>query len=357
MNKEVKIGFVVVVALVILYWGISYLAGSNIFKKQFEYHAIYTSVDGLLVSNDVRYQGFKVGRVTNIKYLPEKNQWLVSFSITEESLKIKNDALAYISSADILGSMIIELIDVQKGDHFLTPNDTLTGVLRPDLQQQVDERLRPLVFKIEGLIGSVDSVIHTISLLLDKETRDHIKASFEKIPQAVQNILYATEITDSIVSNLQRSRIQDIIANFSVLSENLKNKSGAMGSIIDNLANITDSLKQANIKSTLLSINAVMLKTEKIMEKIERGEGSLGLLVNDEQLYNDLTHAVKDLDYLLMDVRSNPKRFVRFSVFGGGNKKNEIKRDTAEIKKLSDPLIQTLIRKEFKHKLDSIRKN
>jgi phospholipid/cholesterol/gamma-HCH transport system substrate-binding protein len=159
------------------------------------------------------------------------------------------------------------------------------------------------------------------------------------------------------VSNLQRSRIQDIIANFSVLSENLKNKSGAMGSIIDNLANITDSLKQANIKSTLLSINAVMLKTEKIMEKIERGEGSLGLLVNDEQLYNDLTHAVKDLDYLLMDVRTNPKRFVRFSVFSGGNKKKEINRDTAEIKKLSDPLIQTLIRKEFKHKLDSIRKN
>ena len=91
------------------------------------------------------------------------------------------------------------------------------------------------------------------------------------------------------------------------------------------------------------------------MEKIEHGEGSLGLLVNDEQLYNDLTHAVKDLDYLLMDVRTNPKRFVRFSVFGGGDKKNEIKRDTAEIKKLSDPLIQTLIRKEFKHKLDSLR--
>lgn len=355
MNREVKIGIVVVIAVLLLYAGGSYLSGNNVFKEQNDYHVVYDKVEGLLVGNEVRYEGFKVGRVDNISYLAASDQWLVTFSITEESIQMKNKTLAYISSADILGTMIIQLDSLQQGDRLAIPNDTLLGRLKPDIREDIDRRLRPLVLKIEGLIGSVDSVISVVTLLLDEDTRNNIKQSLDKIPQAIQNILHATEVTDTIINQLERSRIQDIVNNMAVITENFKNNSASINKIIRNFEGISDSLSESEIKQTFLTINSVMSRTDSVLAKIEKGEGTIGLLANDEKLYNDLVYAVTSLDHLMMDVRQNPKRFVRFSLFGGGNKKKKpVTRDTAEIRRNSDPYIQRLLREEFNDKLDSL---
>lgn len=354
MKKEFKIGLVVITAILMLYWGGSYLSGNNILKKNNDYFAVYPKVDGLLISNEVRYQGFKVGRVSDIQYLSSADKWLVTFSISEESLKIKNKSLAYISSADILGTMILELDSVGNGDRLAIPNDTLIGVLKPDLQEAVDQRLKPLVFKIENLISSVDSVIGVVTMILDEKTRNNIKTSLERIPLAVQNILNATETTDSIVSQLERARIQDVINNVASISENFKNNNEALSHVIQNFESISDSLAKANVKATITKLNSVLSRTDSIMYQIESGKGSLGLLVNDPQLYNDLVYATTSLDFLLMDIRQNPKKYVRFSVFGGKSKDKPTNRDTVELKRLADPMIIKMIRDEFNRKLDSL---
>lgn len=356
MNREVKIGVLVVIALVLLYAGANFLSGSGFLKEKNLYYAVYPKVDGLTQAGDVKYHGFKVGKVEGIEYLASSDQWLISFSVTEKSLPIKNKSRAVISSADILGTMVIQLDSIFAGDRLAIPGDTLIGYNRMDIREEIDVRLRPLVLKIEDLIGSVDTVINTVTLLLDEGTRNNIKRSLDKIPQAMQNILYATEITDSIVNQLERSRIQDIINNIATITDNIKENSGAFNNIINNLEIFSKDVKDADINQVLSNVSSVMNRTDKIMKKIENGEGTLGLLANDEKLYADVVNAVTSLDHLLLDLRANPKSYVNVSVFGGGSKKkkNTPVRDTAEIKRLNDPFIQRLLRDEFNKRIDSL---
>lgn len=348
MSKEFKIGLVVLSAIFMLYWGGNYLSGSNIFKPQKDFYAIYNNVDGLLISNEVRYNGFKVGRVNDIKFIPETGKWLVTFSVTEESLKFKDSTYAYIASADILGTMIIQLDSLHKGTELAQPGDTLYGVMTPGLQEAVDQRIQPLVKKIENLIGSVDSVIGVVSVILDENTRKNIKTSIEKIPMAVENILHATEVTDTIVNQLERARVQDVINNVASFTQTLKENEAALAHIIKNFESISDSLAKANVKKTILEVNRVLAKTDTIMSRISKGEGSLGLLINDPQLYNDLVFATADLDFLLRDLRHNPKKYINISVFGRKGKDKGIpSRDTAELKRELDPLVLKLIRDHY----------
>lgn len=354
MSKEFKIGLVVLSAIFMLYWGGNYLSGSNVFKPQKDFYAIYDNVDGLLISNEVRYNGFKVGRVNDIQFIPETGKWLVTFSVTEESLKFKDNTYAYIASADILGTMIVQLDSLHKGTDIAQPGDTLYGAMTPGLQEAVDQRIQPLVKKIENLIGSVDSVIGVVSIILDDKTRKNIQTSIEKIPMAVQNILHATEVTDTIVNQLERARVQDVINNVASFTQTLKENEAALSHIIKNFESISDSLAKANVKRTILEVNRVLAKTDTIMSRISQGEGSLGLLINDPQLYNDLVFATADLDFLLRDLRANPKRYVNISLFGGGRKKNNGPgpRDTAELKRDMNPLILKLIRQHYNEVLE-----
>lgn len=348
MSKEFKIGLVVVSAIFMLYWGGNYLSGSNVFKPSKDFYAIYDNVDGLLVSNEVRYNGFKVGRVNEIKYIPENGRWMVTFSVTEESLKFKEGTFAYIASADILGTMIVQLDSLHKGVELAQPGDTLVGAMTPGLQEAVDQRIQPLVHKIENLIGSVDSVIGVVSLILDDKTRRNIKMSMEKIPLAVQNILHATEVTDTIVNQLERARVQDVINNVASFTQTLKENEASLTHIIKNFESISDSLAKANVKRTIVEVNRVLAKTDTIMSKISKGEGSLGMLINDPQLYNDLVYATADLDFLLRDLRHNPKKYVNISLFGGGKRDKGIPtRDTTELRKQLDPVILKLIRQHY----------
>ena len=170
MSKEFKIGLVVAAALGMVYWGSSFLSGSNPFKNTTEFVAVYKNLNGLSVSNQVRYQGSKVGRVSKIAFSAKMNKWVVTFSVDEETLLIRNKAKAVVGSADLLGTMMINLEDAMVGDELLQSGDTLRSKVEKGIQAQVDEQIRPLVRRVESLIGTVDTVITAIGQVLDKKT-------------------------------------------------------------------------------------------------------------------------------------------------------------------------------------------
>lgn len=356
MSREFKIGVTVAAALAMVYFGSTYLAGSNPFKEQKEYYALYDDVNGLLVSNEVRYQGFKVGRVSNISFQPKQNQWLVSFSIDENSLEVMDQSVAMIGSADILGTMVIELQDIQKGLEFLHPGDTLQARVKDDIQKQVNDQIRPLVVKVEALIGNVDSVITVVTSILDKRTISNMQGSMEKIPSAIENLVYITQRADSVMKDIEDAQIGSAIANINSITNNLRKNNDALTGIFNNLENITDSLAQSNVKQTFNSLGGVLAKVDSIASEVQAGKGSLGLMLKDEKLYNDLAFAAADLDLLLMDLRAHPKRYFHFSLFGKkGKKKEPLERDVEEYQRnfpeflIDTNALRTLIKEELEN--------
>ena len=348
MSKEFKIGLVVAAALGMVYWGSSFLSGSNPFKDKTEFIAVYSNLNGLLVSNQVRYQGFKVGRVTGVQFNATDNNWIVTFSVDEKSLVIKEGAKAVISSADLLGTMTIKLEDVIIGEKILISGDTLQSKVEKGLQAQVDEQIKPLVRRVEALIGSVDTVIVSITKILDKNTLESVQFSFKQIPVITNRVKHLVGQTDSVMMGINQARLGETIGHINSITKNLSKNNKTLTGIFQNIESITDSIAKSNVKQTFNSLSDVLAKVDSIAGDIQSGNGSLGLLLKDEKLYNDLAYSAADLDLLLFDLREHPKRYFHFSLFGNrGKKKEELNRDTAEYKRMFPPVVQKMVKLEM----------
>lgn len=326
MSKEFKIGLVVTSAIFMLYWGANYLNGNDVFSPDNSIYAKYTNLDGLTASSGVNYKGMQVGSVRGIEFDPNAIGgycWIVKFDVTTEGIALMNSCKAEIASADLLGTMVIDLSNINHGNDSLYPGDTIIGVLSQSLQDKVDERLRPLQKKIDKMLESADTLINTFVTVLDDKTQNNIKRSFEQIPSAISNILNATKSLDSITTDLKNARVERIVDHIESLTKTLDNNKGKLTSIIDNLNNITDSLSQACIKDAICNADKVLSEAYTIIEKINNGEGSIGLLLNDKKLYDNLRLVSADLDFLLMDLKQNPGRYLNVSLFNFGSKKQK----------------------------------
>lgn len=327
MSKEFKIGLIVTSAIFMLYWGANFLSGNNLFNPKDYYYARYENVNGLLVSNEIRYQGFKVGMVDEIAFSPDSTggtkNWLVKFSVTQDGLTVMDSCEAEISSADILGTMVIELKDVYKGNKPIQPGDYLIGTVSPDLEEVVNEQIKPIKAKLEKLISSADQLTVAFNTVMDEEAQTALTKSINQIPKIVNNIVRSTQAIDSVAMGIKNARIQDIINHVESITRNIKNNNGAITAAIQNINNISDSLAKVNLVQTVQRVNDVLTKTESIVAKIDKGEGTLGLLVNDDKLYKDLLLTNADLGMLLQDLQQNPSRYIHISAFNFGSKKQK----------------------------------
>lgn len=338
MSKEFKIGLAVTSAIFMLYWGANFLTGNNIFEDESAFYVKYENLDGLSSSSGVNFRGSQVGSVKEIVFdstAQDNYFWVVKFDIKTEGVRLMDSTIVSISSADLLGTMVISLSGINKGTKLVQPGDTLIGVLSQSLEDKVDKRLKPLQNKVNELVSRTDTLIQTFVTVMDDQTQNNLKRSFEQIPAAVQRILNTVTSLDTITSELKDAKLRRIIDNVESLTKALKNNSDHITNIITNLDNITDSLAKADVKQTLDRVNNVLGETETVMNKINRGEGTVGMLLNDKQLYEHLVLATADLDFLLMDIKQNPGRYINVSLmnFGTKRKKPIEARDTAEYEK------------------------
>ena len=335
MSKEFKIGLIVTSAIFMLYWGANFLSGNNIFNPQVEYFVKYKNLDGLKSSDDVRYEGAKIGMVSDIvfnQYAIDGYCWVVKYSITRLGVELKDSTVAEVSSADLLGTMVLDLKYINIGSKSLNPADTLIGVMSESLSDVVQGQIAPLKAKTDDLLKELNTLVVSFQTILDSNTQVNLKNSFAAIPKAIRSIAHATESMDTIVDELKRARIANIINNVASITNNLKNNNATITSLISNLDNITDSLAKANVKGTIDRVNNVLTETTTIMEGINKGEGTVGMLLNDKQLYENIILATADLDFLLMDLKQNPGRYLNVSMFSFGSKrkKDPTPRDSAE---------------------------
>ena len=304
LSKELRIGMLVVISIVVLVWGINYLKGSNLFDSSRTLYALYGNIGGLQEGSSITVNGFKVGVVKKISLLTDKNYSLLVALSIEDNINIPSNSVSKIVNEDIMGSKGISLV---LGDSNINAEqgDTLTSDMDRSLKEEVNKQILPLKNKAEQLIGSIDSIVTVITSVLSKDARESLTKSLVSLDNTFTTMSQTMTKVNKIVDQ-NDERISSIIKNLEANNDEITN-------ILKNFSELSDDIAKSNIKTTLASLN-------EISKKISDSEGSLGMFINDKDLYLNLEKSSKELEALIKDIKLNPKRYVGFSVLGGKSK-------------------------------------
>jgi len=302
-----------IIALALFIWGFSFLKGFNLFKEQRIVYAVYEQVSGLDRANPVSINGLKVGQVSDIYFEPGFSGNIIVEITMETQIPIPRNSVALIYSSDLMGS---KAIDLKLGDDslFIRNGDTLYTRVEASLKEAVNQQIAPLKLKAEELIMSIDSVVTVIKAIFNEKAKENLSNSIASIEQTFANLESASYNLDTLVA-AQKTKLSQIMSNLESITTTISKNEENIDNILANFSTLSDSLAKAEIPRTFAKIDRVMGDVALIVEKINKGEGSLGMLINDEELYKDLQESAEQLHLLMEDIRINPKRYVRFSLF------------------------------------------
>ncbi len=312
-KREIGIGLVFIVALALFIWGFSYLKGFNLFKEQRVLYAVYERVSGLTKANPVSINGLKVGQVSDIYFNPDFSGEIVVEITIETEIPIPKNSVALIYSSDLMGSKAINL-QLSNDSLFVNNGDTLGTKVEASLKEAVNQQIQPLKAKAEELIMSIDTVVTVIKQIFNEQARENLTSSLASIEQTFANLESASYNLDEMIA-AEKVRLAEIMFNLESITTTIRENEDNIENILTNFSSISDSLAKAEIPQTFANINKVVGDVAGIIEKINNGEGSIGMLINDEGLYRDLQKSAEQLHLLMEDIRVNPKRYVRFSLF------------------------------------------
>ncbi len=310
ISKEIKVGGVFVLATAVLIWGLMYLKGLELFKPSRTFYAQYDNVNGLVAANPVMIKGLQVGQVKKVYFNPNDPTKIVAELYITGDYAIPENSGARIVRASLLGEHQVEII---MGDSKVMAHnkDTLAASVEEAFGEAM---LMPIKTKAESLISSLDSIAIIVKEVLNKDTRENIQLSIVHIRETMANLAGITKNMDNLVGS-EKKNLADIVRNMESISGNLRNNNDKISNVISNFSAISDSLAKARIPMTLARVNSAVANLDSVLVKINKGEGSVGQLVNNEQLYKEIEKAARDLNLLLEDVKANPKKYLKFSVF------------------------------------------
>lgn len=319
-KRYILFGFIAIVILAASYWGFNFLKGSPLFKKTDAYYIYYDRIEGLNASSPIIVNGYKIGQVTEITFLPKDNCRLrVKIEISNE-FQIPDSTIARITSMDLMGSKGIELIFGNKPTYH-TPGDTLIGEVEQSLKDQVSIQMLPVKRQAEELMSEISKAIAVITYIFNEETRDNLEKSFASIKTTFSYLESSAFSLDTMLKK-ESSKISGILSDVQFLTHTLKENSEQLTNIFQNLSTFSDTLVALDISKTVLQANKALESFNVIMEKVNRGEGTLGQLVQDDKLATQLEDAATNLKKLLWDIQYNPKKYLNFSLMNIGRTVN-----------------------------------
>ncbi len=313
ISKEFKIGILFILATIILIWGFNFLKNTELFSKEKVLYAVYQNVDGLEPSGPIFINGVKVGQVSRVYFDPRLNGDIIVQLKFTEPFPIPDNSIARIFSVDLMGSKAINIM-LGNSVNLAEDSDTLLTAVETSLKDAVNQQILPLKLKAEELLSSIDTMVVAIQGVFNKDIRDDLSASIKSIRHTMSNLENTTQNLDTLVYT-QSGRLSSIIYNIDMITQNLKNNSEEINRVLDNLATISDTLARANIAGIARNLDNTVTTLSTVLNKMDRGEGTLGMLINDDKLYHDLEKSALELNRLIEDIRLNPKRYVRLSVF------------------------------------------
>ena len=305
-TKEIKVGFLAILGIMMSVFSYNYLKGINLFEKNRKFIVKYEKVDGLSVSNPVTMNGFKIGKVQKINFNSKDTRELLVDIVIDNDVVFPKTSMAELYETGLIGGKAIAIIPDYKNDSTIAINgDFLKGVIKPGLTELVNQILPQVQLQIEAVMKNAEIVLQNINTLFDVETKNELKSSIEDFSNLTKS-LSETSNKISILISKNSENLTNSIENFESASNNIKS--------------ITDSLNSDDINSITINLNSLINNLNSITTSLKNSEGTAGKLISDESIYNNLENATNQLNQLIEDIKLNPSRYINFSVFGKKNK-------------------------------------
>ncbi len=312
IKNETRVGILAALSITLLIIGYNFLKGNAIFSRETVLYAKYTQVDGLAVSKPVLINGFQIGRVDNLELKPDGS--IIATLKIKKEYKIPKNTIARLESTDLLGGKAIVMV---LGNSTEYAEEGF--ILNSNVEKGIMESVQPVQKKAELIIGKMDSILTSVNAILNPNFQKNVEKSFTSISSTLASLESTSKKVDNLVGS-ESAKLSNILSNVEAISVNFKNNSTKIDAIMNNLNTVTDKMAALNFKETIDNANKAMADLQGMVSNLKAGKGSLGKLLNDEEMYKNLNNASKNLDALMIDLKANPKRYVHFSVFGGGSK-------------------------------------
>lgn len=315
ISREIKTAVLVLSGLVLIVYTFNYLKGQNLLDSSRRVYAIYNNVEGLATSSPVTINGHVVGRVQEITFTNDGSGKLKVLLLVEDEYKFSKNSKAELYETGLIGGKAIAIIPAFDNAPNAESGDVLEGIVKEGLSALVNRKLTPLQEKMETMMVSADSLLVNLNSIFDNKTKSNLKNSIAQLEGTLTSFRATSNSLNQLVED-NKGKLDSTLTNFNELS--------------GNLSKISDSLASANLSGTIADLQNTLNGVNSLLTSIESGEGSIGKLMKDDKLYDNLEGASKQLEELLQDFKLNPKRYVHFSVFGKKAKRydaegNEIK--------------------------------
>ncbi|MDT8400876.1 MAG: MlaD family protein [Bacteroidales bacterium] len=307
ISKEIIVGLTAIITVLVFIWLFSFLKGNNIFNRDDRYHAIFDDIGGLEESGIVEINGYKAGIVRSMKFLNDgTGRVLITLGINH-GYKLPEGTIAEIRPESILAGMKVNLIP-GKGHDFHSDGDTLESRLNLGIMANTSNDLAPVINKANQVISDIDSLMLDLKLIITEDMRENLHKSSDNI----ENLTYRMDkILESSGEN-----INNLILNLDSFAGMIGRNTEVMDTTINKISFIAGKLSDSDIEASISNFNSTVKETSILLENLNRGEGSAGMFLKDDSLYTELTKSLVQLNLLLEDLKSNPGRYINFSVFG-----------------------------------------
>jgi phospholipid/cholesterol/gamma-HCH transport system substrate-binding protein len=312
ISKEVRIGVLVASAIGIFFAGFYFLKGSDVFSNSNEYTCYYNTAGGLQESSSVQIRGINVGKVTKMELAGDKGI-KVTFTVNGKTA-IPKGTVASLASADLLGTKVISL-DMGSGPGEEPAGATLTAAKGSDMIEKVSGSLTPRLEELKTTIESFNVTIARVNDMLNEDNKSAIAATLQSLKTTSDNLAKITSTFEK-----ESSQLTSIIRNTNSITSNLARSNDSVQRIINNTSRITSQLANAPLQKTIADLEKTAVQLQGIMEKINNSQGTLGLLVNDKEMYRNMNASLKSITNLTDDLKARPSRYISVSVFGGKKK-------------------------------------
>lgn len=311
LSREVKTGILAIGAILLFIFGYSYLKGTNLLEKNRTFYVKYQNVEGLSKSAPVTINGLNVGKVQKIDFANASGGLIVEFTV-EKDFEFSKNSLVRIYSSGLIGGKSLGIFPEYSSDNIAQSGDTLRGDIEDSMLSAVTKALGPLEKKVNNTLATVDTLLLSVTDIVDEKTRNNLKEAIANLNKTLNSFTGVSENLNQILAN-NSGKLDRTFTNLDITA--------------NNFAQISDSLSKLETGKLVEDLQNVVTRFEGIVEGIDNGEGTVGKLLKDDTLYQNLEGASRQLEELLQDVKLNPKRYVHISVFGKKNKEYEAPED------------------------------
>ncbi len=299
IRNEIQVGIVGLVTIAILFFGIKFLKGSDLLSSYKSYYSIYDNVSGMHESSYIYVNGLKVGYIKGIEPMDKINRRFLVEIAVEKDVEIPKDSKLVVFSDGLLGGKALR-IDAGTSTQILAKNDTIAGIIEDGLMDALSSKVNPIMSDLSSVVKRIDTLSASLNNTFNAQNQENIRQTLANINKASKKLDHIVLNADDLIAK-DKQKLDRIITNIESVTENLS----AISENIDKnkIANVID-----NVNSSLVALNSVL-------GKIENGEGNLGMLVNDDKLYNNLNESTQKLNALIEDIKQNPKKYINIKVF------------------------------------------